>query len=1025
MRHGVLTPAQKIPRAPARVVNAKSKKKTANIRIRLDKLLRATKPRICIKRRLGGIGDVLMTTPLTKAIKILIPGCYLVYATDLKYSQGALGDVITHNPYVDQLIPFHLVKDNEYDYVVDVTATGLSQEKSGTIPPNRIDMFADEVGIDISSDPLPIYMINTDERKWAEDFFKELIPKSNKDTKFIAIQARSNDARRTWPLDYVSELVKLLSKEPNTQVLLFDWGNTVSRWGELKTDNVHLLMDKRLTETAAIIDRCDVIVCPDSAMLHLAGALQKKIVTIFGPIPPESRINYYANATAITKDMPCKNCVTGDSLVSTTTGYKQIQDITKDDMVLTNSGAPEKVLQVHKNDRDNRKLLEIDVFGSYKPITLTEEHKLLVAKRTYSWKAKDALSDKRQAVPILSKPVWTEAKDVSTGEYCCIPIPKTIEPHNPLLQSKDLAWLVGLFVAEGWSWTPFRTSREYNVKFAISNQEKHIEDRVQNIVLENPHVFFSHKRNVGFFHVKPNSIGESNVITVCNKNFVSLLHSLFGKTLTQRLNLSNKYIPNELAHAPNEIIEAFLSGLFQGDGYTSVKSDVYTTSKEHLAYGIQLLFAKLGQVAKVYQRKRDTNYKKDSIIYRVYASRDIKWKRWYKTDTHLLVPIKSIKESTRQDVDVWDITVENDPTFTINNTSIFDCWYTPHCNKNSGTKLECLVGIKPEEVLMAVRKKIISPYVPLRNIVYGNNKTAHGQDNVILVRRKTNGLGDLLMTTPMLAALKLKYPNKDIQVACQKKLWPVLENNPNVSKLLDVDKGINYKRFYATIDVSSPCARYESSRLASGKTVQKSRVEIFAEAAGVRNQIKTLKPEYYITKEEYEWAGEFITKSAPSNKPKIVIGLRSAEMYRDWPEKHFNSLFDKLRSNFEIVLLDHSREHHFKNVVDACGFPLRKAMAIMARCQGLITVDTGLLHFGAALNIPTVAIFGPIDYKARCKGYKNVTVIVSDLDCVPCWRNATRKCKKTNMVRSHSQCLTDITPKQVATVAENKFKGKQ
>ncbi len=55
-------------------------------------------------------------------------------------------------------------------------------------------------------------------------------------------------------------------------------------------------------------EQIDVVVCPDSALLHLAGALNKKIVTIFGPIPPQSRINYYANATVLIKRLPCQYC---------------------------------------------------------------------------------------------------------------------------------------------------------------------------------------------------------------------------------------------------------------------------------------------------------------------------------------------------------------------------------------------------------------------------------------------------------------------------------------------------------------------------------------------------------------------------------------------------------------------------------------------------------------------------------------------------------------------------------------------
>ena len=145
-------------------------------------------------------------------------------------------------------------------------------------------------------------------------------------------------------------------------------------------------------------------------------------------------------------------------------------------------------------------------------------------------------------------------------------------------------------------------------------------------------------------------------------------------------------------------------------------------------------------------------------------------------------------------------------------------------------------------------------------------------------------------------------------------------------------------------------------------------------------------------------------------------------MYRDWPEEHYKELFKLLKPHFDIILLDHSRNKIFSDVVDACGFSLRKALGILSQCDGLITVDTSLLHFGAAMEVPTVAIFGPIDYRARCKGYKDVTVITtSELDCMPCWRNSNMQCKQTGIVKGHSKCLQIISPRHVARVARKKF----
>jgi ADP-heptose:LPS heptosyltransferase len=1017
-RHGVIRPG--IPQS--RVINMTSRKRQAS-NISLEKLFKLEQPVICVKRRLGGIGDVIMSTPALQAIKKTIPHCKLIYATDLQYANGALGDVIRHNPYVDELIGLDQLKESTYDYSVDITTTGLSKERSMQIPPNRIDMFAEAIGISVDDHPFPAYEVTEEEREVAREQIKELLNGRDKDkTNIITIQARSNDVRRTWPIPHVQELINLLSDKEDNLVLLCDWGHLTGTWSSKK--NLALILNKTLPETAALVEQSDIVVCPDSAILHLAGALNKKTVSIFGPIPPESRINHYPNAVAIVHKVSCGPCVVGESKILTELGYREIQDIKEKDKVLTNSGKLEEVLTVHKNTRNERKLLEIETFGSYKPLVITEDHKLLISRRTLSWKKEDWFPGKRRGISKLSNPEWKEAKEVKAGDYCCFPIPQTIQPTNLLLQSKDLAWLVGLFVAEGWTSVPTKTTRRYMTTLAISNKEKDIEEKVQKIITEHPYIFCSEHTNKGFFRIKPNPKGESNLIKISNKNLVSLLSSLFK--IDGKINLSNKYIPAELIHAPNEIIEAFLNGLLKGDGYRDNKNDVFSTAKENLAYGIQMLFVKLRKVSKVYKRIRDTNYKKDSAIYRVYVSREEDWKRWYKEENHLLVPVKKIKESNRKDYDVWDISVANDPTFTVNNLSVFDCWYSPKCHKdNSHLYLECLTKITPQQVYDAVVKKIQSPDLVDKIISSGKTHSVANQDPIIMVRRDSTGIGDLLMATTGIEALKVKYPTKQIHVAVPKSIMSILENNPCIDQVVDIKTPVNSKRYFLIADITSPCARYESARVRANKLVEKNRVEIYAEALGVRELITNLKPKYHVSEQETLEAKEFFDKNKiTKDKKTIAVVVESAEEYRSWPIEKVKELMKTLKETYNVVAIS-QQSTGIEGVVDIAGVTLRQMAAVVSLCDLVVTPDTGVLHFAAALEIPTIALFGPIDYRTRCKGYKNVTVIKTEMSCIPCWRNGVTKCKQTGLSQGYSKCLENIPVKQVVQVINKNFENKK
>ena len=72
-------------------------------KINIEELSKLEHPSVCIKRSVGGIGDLLMVTPSLKAIKEALPNCWLTFATDTK--QNSLIDVI-NNHYIDYIFVY-------------------------------------------------------------------------------------------------------------------------------------------------------------------------------------------------------------------------------------------------------------------------------------------------------------------------------------------------------------------------------------------------------------------------------------------------------------------------------------------------------------------------------------------------------------------------------------------------------------------------------------------------------------------------------------------------------------------------------------------------------------------------------------------------------------------------------------------------------------------------------------------------------------------------------------------------------
>jgi ADP-heptose:LPS heptosyltransferase len=325
-------------------------------------------------------------------------------------------------------------------------------------------------------------------------------------------------------------------------------------------------------------------------------------------------------------------------------------------------------------------------------------------------------------------------------------------------------------------------------------------------------------------------------------------------------------------------------------------------------------------------------------------------------------------------------------------------------------------------VIDAAEKRLAEPLNTKPIQIHGSDITKiGGQDPIVLVKRTTAGIGDLTMATTGIEALKKRYPNKKIHVAVPAHMIEILKHNPYIDEVLDARQAVNMRRYHVTIDISTPCARYEVARIRGGKPVQKNRVEVFAEAVGTRELIDDIRPRFYLSDKEKSDAAEYL-RIAGLDKDKITVGISasSAELYRDWPKKNYIQLAKQLAKTHNVIIFDTTPQPEHVGIINITGHLLRKAVAALSHCDGLVTVDTGFLHIAEALDIETIALFGPIDYRARCKGYQNVTVMTSNLPCVPCWRNGHMKCKENKCVKCYSKCMETIQPKHVLKVVREK-----
>ena len=96
-----------------------------------------------------------------------------------------------------------------------------------------------------------------------------------------------NHDKRRWEVEKFAELAKLLIQNHNAKVLIFGGGEEQ----HLKDGIASIVNSPRLipvqtfslTNTAAVMKRCNIFVSNDSSLMHVAAALQLKVVAIIGP----------------------------------------------------------------------------------------------------------------------------------------------------------------------------------------------------------------------------------------------------------------------------------------------------------------------------------------------------------------------------------------------------------------------------------------------------------------------------------------------------------------------------------------------------------------------------------------------------------------------------------------------------------------------------------------------------------------------------------------------------------------------
>lgn len=268
----------------------------SNALTRLDKLRKGAPPKVLLIRSRGGIGDLLMTTPTARAIAERY-NCKVDYCTDFDYLGGALPKTIRGISYIEDVFPHTELEDRreDYDAVINLTCPCVAHEQPLAKPINRIDLFARHAGISLQDTSLD-YVFEPKELKWAKEY---LTRQNLHNRQLVLVQPSSSHGHRDAPVTKMIQAMNAVASRAKNVVFLIithDSDGAKNSWELLHARTLHNFDVRQLS---AIMHYCDLVLCPDSAILHMAAAQSKSTVTLFGPTDPRARVNYHPEAIAI------------------------------------------------------------------------------------------------------------------------------------------------------------------------------------------------------------------------------------------------------------------------------------------------------------------------------------------------------------------------------------------------------------------------------------------------------------------------------------------------------------------------------------------------------------------------------------------------------------------------------------------------------------------------------------------------------------------------------------------------------
>jgi ADP-heptose:LPS heptosyltransferase len=273
----------------------------------------------------------------------------------------------------------------------------------------------------------------------------------------------------------------------------------------------------------------------------------------------------------------------------------------------------------------------------------------------------------------------------------------------------------------------------------------------------------------------------------------------------------------------------------------------------------------------------------------------------------------------------------------------------------------------------------------------------------ILVSRLRH-LGDVVLTLPLLECLHESFPNAELHYLAEAVPLLAVREHPFVHRIwesprtsfgmLTTAAQLRHQSFDLAIDLfANPRSAlllfasrarmrlgedrrlrrhlYTQARhLRPGRTALQQHLAVLEDLG--RDAVATRRPVLHLATAERQ-AGVALRRSLLPHQQVVLLHVDASNPSKEWPASQWLALARHLQQRDVGVMVSRAPGPALAHgaLAAAAGpsepaaflpeLPLRTLLGLVAACDAVVSVDGGVMHCAVALQVPTVALFGPTD----------------------------------------------------------------